>query len=108
AHESFHVVQAWLLGGKNVLDRRQWDHVISNWFLDAEAIYQKNLFEQAAFARAQQVSSKFNPEVDRGRFDYLFSLDLLREVRPSSSSETGPSSRIDLRVVEVSPTITLS
>jgi hypothetical protein len=107
AHESFHVVQAWLLGGKSVLMVRQWEHVIRNWFLDAEAIYQKNLFEQAAFARDQAVSVRFNPQVDQGRFDYLFALDLLREVRPQLSIQSG-SRRDNAKVVEIDSSSTLS
>ncbi len=93
AHETFHVVQSWLLGGKHVLIGRSWDHIYSNWLLlGGEAIYQKDLYEQAAFARSREVSGKFFRQVDQGKFDFLFALDVLHQVRAPSSTERAKTS----------------
>jgi hypothetical protein len=101
AHESFHVVQAWLLGGKHVLIDRNWENLYRSLLLKEGAFYHKNLHEQAAFERSWEVSGKFFRQVDQGQFDFLFALDVLHEVRAPASTGNGKKVQNKLKTTEV-------
>jgi hypothetical protein len=90
-HESFHVVQAWWLGGMVRLHERVVDHGLRHPDRGPDGVYHSNPWEQAAFDVEQRIPRATLRALDDGGFDELFALPVLE--RALADSAPSPSRR---------------